>query len=344
MTMRAVLYYGPKQLRLERTRIPEIREDEVLVRIEVALTCGTDIKTYHRGHPKIIKEIPSPFGHEFAGIVEKVGSEVENFKPGMRVVAANSAPCNGCFYCRIDRPSLCEHLEFLNGAYAEYIRIPERIVKQNLLQIPDHITSKQAALCEPLACVIHGIEQAHINMGDTVAIVGAGPIGLMFTRLAKLKGARVIVIGRNEFKLQKAAKMGADEIISIFNVPDPEEAVKSMTQEGHGVDVVIEAVGLPDIWEKAINITRKGGTITFFGGCENGTSVRIDTKKLHYDERKIIGVFHHTPHYFSTALNLIARGQVDADQLITHEYPLDQLETAFKLIETRQALKVAIHP
>lgn len=344
MTMKAVLYYGPQQIRLERTRIPRINEHEVLVRIDVALTCGTDVKTFHRGHPKIIQEIPSPFGHEFAGVVEEVGSGVKQFHPGMRVVAANSAPCNGCFYCRIDRPSLCEHLEFLNGAYAEYIRIPERIVNQNLLAVPDHITSKQAALCEPLACVIHGIEQAHINMGDTVAIVGAGPIGLMFTRLAKLKGAHVIVIGRNEFKLQKAKKMGADEIISIYHVPDPEEAVKALTPEGQGVDAVIEAVGLPEIWEKAINITRKGGVITFFGGCENGTSVRIDTKKLHYDERKIIGVFHHTPHYFSTALNLIARGQIDVDQLITHEFPLDELETAFKVIETRQALKVAIYP
>lgn len=344
MTMKAVLYYGPQQIKLERTRIPEINDREVLVRIEVALTCGTDIKTYHRGHPVIIQQIPSPFGHEFAGVVEKVGSRVQHFSPGMRVVAANSAPCNGCYYCRIDRPSLCENLEFLNGAYAEYIRIPARIVNQNLLRIPDHISARQAALCEPLACVLHGLEQAQINMGDSVAIVGAGPIGLMFTRLAKLKGARVIVIGRNEFKLLRAKKLGADEIISIYQVDDPEEAIRSLTPEGHGVDACIEAVGLPEIWERAINITRRGGVITFFGGCESGTSVQIDTKKLHYDERKIIGVFHHTPHYFSKALNLIARGQIDVEQLITHEYPLQHLETAFRIIEQRQALKVAIHP
>ena len=344
MTMNAVLYYGPQQIKMERTRIPEINDHEVLVRIEVALTCGTDIKTFYRGHPLIIQEIPSPFGHEFCGIVEKVGSQVSHFSPGMRVVAANSVPCNGCYYCRIDRPSLCEHLEFLNGAYAEYIRIPERIVNQNLLQVPDNVTSTQAALCEPLACVIHGLEQTHLNMGDTVAIIGAGPIGLMFTRLAKFTGARVIVIGRNEFKLQKAKNMGADEVISIYHTPDPEKAVKALTLEGQGVDAVIEAVGLPEIWEKAINITRKGGVITFFGGCEDGTSINIDTKKLHYDERKIIGVFHHTPHYFSKALSLIERGQIDVDQLITHEFPLIELESAFDIIEARQALKVAIYP
>jgi L-iditol 2-dehydrogenase len=180
-------------------------------------------------------------------------------------------------------------------------------------------------------------------MGDTVAIIGAGPIGLMLVRLAKLKGARVIVIARNNFKLEKAKQLGADEIISVYEDFNPEKTIKEMT-EGRGVDVAIEAVGLPEIWERTIDITRKGGIVNFFGGCEKGTSVRLDTEKLHYHEKKIIGVFHHTPRYITTALNLIARDPLSFDGLITHEYPLGDLDKAFKIIDDRQALKIAIVP
>jgi len=268
---------------------------------------------------------------------------VADFRVGMRVVAANSAPCNACFYCRIDRPSLCDHLEFLNGAYAEYIKVPASIVRQNLLPIPPQLSFRQAAICEPLACVVHGIEESNVRIGDTVAVIGAGPIGLMLVRLAKLRGARVIVIGRNDFKLETAKELGADEAISIYENPNPEGIIREMT-EGRGVDVAIEAVGLPEIWERTIDITRKGGTVNLFGGCEKGTSVRVDTEKLHYDERKILGVFHHTPRHIATALALVARDPSGFDRLVTHELPLSELNGAFKIIDERRALKVAIVP
>jgi len=341
--MKAALLYGPNDVRLEQVEVPEVGPWEVLVKVEVALTCGTDLKTYHRGYHVMIKQLPSPFGHEFGGVIVKVGEKVKNFHAGMRVVAANSAPCNSCFYCRVNQPSLCENLEFLNGAYAEYIKVPESIVRQNLLQIPSHVSFRQAAICEPLACAIHGVEESNVKMGDTVAIIGAGPIGLMLVRLAKLKGARVIVIGRNNFKLERAKHLGADEIISIYEDFNPEKTIQEMT-EGRGVDVAIEAVGLPEIWERTIDITRKGGIVNFFGGCEKGTSVRIDTEKLHYHEKKIMGVFHHTPRYITTAMNLIARDPLGFDGLITHEFPLEDLGKAFRIIDERQALKIAIVP
>ncbi len=342
-TMKAALLYGKDDVRLEEVARPQPGPKEVVVEVKVALTCGTDLKAFHRGQHTMLGPFPSPFGHEFGGIVVAVGNEVEGFRPGMRVVAANSAPCNSCFYCRVGQPSLCDHLVFLNGAYAEYIKVPDPIVRQNLLAIPSHLSFRQAAICEPLACAVHGVEESHVKLGDTVAIIGAGPIGLMLVRLAKLKGARVIVIGRNEFKLDNAKHMGADEVISVYRNARPEETIREMT-EGRGVDIAIEAVGLPEIWERTIDITRKGGTVNFFGGCEKGTSIRVDTEKLHYQERTIVGVFHHSPRYIATALDLIARDPSRFDGLLTHELPLAHLKEAFRIIDRRDALKIAIVP
>jgi len=186
--MKAFLFYAPGDIRFEEIARPAAGAGEVVVEIKAALTCGTDLKTYKRGHPLLIKEIPSVFGHELAGVIAEIGPGVQGFAVGQRVVAANSAPCGRCFYCRRERTSLCEHLEFLNGAYAEFITIPARIVEKNLLPIPDGVTFRQAALTEPLACAVHGIERSKVKLGDTVCIIGQGPIGLMFTQLA---GSRV---------------------------------------------------------------------------------------------------------------------------------------------------------
>jgi len=315
-----------------------------LVAIKAALTCGTDLKTYRRGHPVLIKETPSVFGHEWAGVIAEIGPGVEGFAVGQRVVAPNSAPCGRCFYCQRERPSLCEDLQLLNGAYAEYIAVPARIVQKNLLLIPDGVTFKQAPVIEPLACAIHGIERSKIQLGDTVCVIGHGPIGLMLTRLATLKGARVIVVGRNPFKLEKARQFGAQALVDISTVADPVDAVRSLTPGGRGVDVAIEAVGLPETWEQALAMTRRGGLVNLFGGCKSGTHIKVDTRRPHYDELEIMGVFHHTPHYVRTALSLIASGQIDADALITHEMPLERLEEAFQLMISGATLKVAILP
>ncbi|MBL7200227.1 MAG: zinc-binding dehydrogenase [Anaerolineae bacterium] len=340
--MRAVLFYAPGDIRYGETPRPEPGPGEVLIKIEVALTCGTDLKTYRRGHPVLIKETPSVFGHEWAGVVAELGPGAEGFSIGQRVTAPNSAPCGRCFYCRRGRLSLCEDLQLLNGAYAEFIAVPERIVEQNLMLIPDHVPFRHAPLTEPLACALHGIERSRIELGDTVCVIGHGPIGLMLTRLAKLKGARVIVVGRNPHKLEKARQFGADELVDITAVSDPVEAVRGLTQAGRGVDVAIEAVGYPETWEQAIAMARPGGLVNLFGGCESGTRIKVDTRRLHYDELEIIGVFHHTPRYARAALALIASAQIDADALITHEMPLENLEQAFHLMTSGGALKVAI--
>lgn len=345
MKMKAVLYYAPGVIKYTEVEKPAIKPTEVLVKIDTALTCGTDVKTYKRGHPLLIKQVPSPFGHEFAGTIEEIGSEVDNFEIGQRVVAANSAPCNKCYYCRISKPNLCENLSLLNGAYAEYIVVPKHIVHHNMLIIPDNITFEEAAFAEPLAVVLHGVERSGIDVAKTVGIVGLGPIGLLFVRLSKLRGARVIAMGRNPLKLKMAKEFGqADEVVDLTKYSDPVEAVRNLTPEKMGLDIAIEAVGLPEIWEKAISLTRKGGTVNFFGGCEAGTKVQIDTKRLHYDELKIISVFHHTPYYFSKAFRLISNKMINLTQLITETMPLKDLERALAMHEQGKAIKIAIKP
>ena len=343
--MKAVLFYGPQNIKYEETSIKPLAKGEILVKIDSALTCGTDVKTYRRGHPVLIKQIPSGFGHEFAGIVEKISEGVTNVKVGDRVVCANSAPCGECFYCKREEYNLCENLDLLNGAYAEYIVVPERIVKKNTLIIPDDLPLYKAAFCEPLANVVHGAERTDIKEGQTVGIIGIGPIGLMFARVAKLKGARVIAAGRNPVKLRLAEEFAqADEVVDLKKYPNPEKIFKDFSDEGKGLDVMVECVGLPEIWERAFSCVRPGGTVHFFGGCKSGSTVTFDTTKMHYGDIKLMSVFHHTPKYFRQALDLIASGKIDVDKLITDTLPLEKVEYAMEQHIAGNAIKFLIKP
>ena len=341
--MRAIQYYGPQNIKLEEVMVKPPEEGEVVVKIEAALTCGTDVKTYRRGHPVLIKNIPSGFGHEFSGVVEKVGRNVENFKPGDRVVAANSAPCGHCFFCRKEEYNLCENLDLLNGAYAEYITVPARIVEKNMLILPDNVSFERAAFSEPLANVVHGVERTGIKEGDTVGIIGIGPIGLMFARLAKLKGAKVIAAGRNPLKLKMAEEFShADEIIDLKKYPNPEKIFTSFTEKG--LDVAVECVGLPEIWERIFSCVRPGGKVHFFGGCKSGSTVTFDTTKMHYGDITMMSVFHHTPKYFRMALDYISSGKVEVEKLITDTLPLDKVEYALNQHIEGKAIKFLIKP
>jgi len=343
--MKAVLYYGPQNIKYEETMIKPLQKGEILVKIGAALTCGTDVKTYRRGHPVLIKQIPSGFGHEFAGTVEKIGDGVTNVKVGDRVVCANSAPCGECFYCKRGEYNLCENLDLLNGAYAEYIVVPSRIVEKNTIILPDNLSFEKAAFSEPLANVVHGVERTDIKEGNTVGVIGIGPIGLMFARLAKLKGARVIAAGRNPVKLKLAEEFShADEIVDLKKYPNPEKIFRDFTEEGKGLDVAVECVGLPEMWERVFSCVRPGGTVHFFGGCKSGSTVTFDTTKMHYGDIKLMSVFHHTPKYFREALNLIASGKVEVEKLITDTLPLSELEHAMQEHIAGRAIKFVIKP
>ncbi len=339
--MKAQLFYGPGDVRLEEIDIPEVRAGEALVRIKSALTCGSDLKTYKRGHPTMIKD-GSVFGHEWSGDIVEVGSGVEGFKEGDRVVAMNSAPCFQCYYCKLQRYSMCENFVYNNGAYAEYIKIPENILKINTIKLPDGLSYKEAALTEPFACVVHGVDVSDIKEGDIVAINGAGPIGLFWVAMAKLKGAIVISTDLSEDRLKVAKGFGADFIIDASIVEDQVAEVKKLTDGGRGVDVAVDASGFPKVWEMSVNMGRKGATINLFGGCPSGTSISLDTGLLHYSELSIIGVYHHTPYYVKRAFKLIENKQIDALRFITDDMPLEDLVDALELMGKQKGIKYNI--
>ncbi len=342
--MRAAMFYEPGDVRMEDVAVPEAGPGELRVRIGAALTCGTDVKTYKRGHPTLIKETPSPFGHEFGGTVEAVGEGVEGWSPGMRVVAANSAPCNQCYYCKVGDQSMCENLSFLNGAFAEYIVIPPRIVEQNLYEIPAGMEFSRAALLEPLACAVHGIVRTPIAMGDTVAVVGAGQIGLMFVRLATERGARVICMDKSVDRLAVARQLGAEETVEAAEGMDTIAAVREWTPEARGADVVIEAVGIPQLWEQSLQMVRKGGEVTLFGGAPSGTSIEVDTVLLHYSQLTVRGIFHHTPYTVQVAFDLLKSGRVDPEPFISGVRSLENVVEALEQHGRQEGIKYEIRP
>jgi len=343
--MTAAVLYGKEDVKIERVPIPRVGDGEVLVKVQVALTCGTDLKVYQRGYHARMIVPPALFGHELAGVIEEVGPGVRGFKKGMRVVALNSAPCQMCFYCSKHQANLCEDLLFNNGAYAEYIRIPRRIVEINMLAIPPDVSYEEAAMVEPLACVLRGLHETGVEIGDTVTVVGGGPIGLMFVQVAKAVGCNVIAVVKRDAQVQAAKHMGAHEVVQITKVNDPVEAVRRLSPETRGSDVVIEAVGRPEAWEMAIDMVRKGGTVNFFGGCAAGTRVQLDTNRLHYSEVTLKATFHHTPETVRKAFALIAEKKIRSTDYITGEAPLSRLQQVFHHMLNRNGdIKTAIIP
>jgi L-iditol 2-dehydrogenase len=342
--MMAAVLYGKEHLQVEPVAVPTIGKGDVLVRVKTALTCGTDVKVFRRGYHARMIVPPALFGHELAGDICAVGEDVKNWHVGQRVVAANSAPCLDCFYCRRGLENLCDDLLFNNGAYAEYIRIPTRIVQRNMYEIPSHVGYQDAALIEPLACVLRGLEETGIQPGDNVAVMGLGPIGSMFVRMAKIYGARVIAIGRRKSQLDRAARMGAAELLISEDGVDIVPVVKSLTG-GRGVDVAIEAVGQPETWQMAVRMLRKGGTVNFFGGCPNDSKIHLDTNLLHYSELTCKASFHFTPQHIRKALELVSNGEITSHDFVNRVEPLaNLLEVMRHLMSHNGHLKTAIIP
>jgi len=343
-TMRAAMLYGIKDLRVEYVKKPLVDSGEVLVKVKAATTCGTDLKILQRGYLEKVISLPTIFGHEWAGDVVEVGQGVTWPEIGMRIRAGNSAPCLKCQMCRKGKYNLCENMLWLWGAYAEYIKVPSRTIQVNAQEIPHNVTYEEAALVEPLACVLHGAEKVGIEIGSTVAIIGSGPIGLLHLLVARKLGAgKIIVCDLVDDRLAFAKKMGADETVNP-KTTDPVEAVNQLTKDSKA-DVVIEAIGLPSTWEQALRIVAKGGKILEFGGCPPGTHIQVDTELLHYSEVTVIGAFHTTPLHFSKALRLISSGTLNVKPLITKKMSLEKINEAFKTLTiSKSDLKIAIAP
>ena len=314
--MRALVFHGPGDLRLETVPDPVPAPGDVLVQVEVALTDGTDAKAFRRGHPVLLGPPPSPFGHEFSGI---------DVATGRRVVAANSAPCGECAACDRGEETLCENLlPLLNGAYAELIVVPERIARRNLLPVPPTLAPEVAALVEPLACCLHGVDRAGIEPGDSVAILGAGPIGLMLAACVADAGGRPFLVG---------GRAERRELGPLFGAKPAAETP----------DVVIEAAGTEQAWRDAVDLTRPGGTVVLFGGLPPETEVAVDAHRLHYEELTLRGAFHHTPATVRAALAFLASGAYPWERLITHRVGLDGV-AALLADPPRDYLKAAVVP
>jgi L-iditol 2-dehydrogenase len=344
-TMKAAILHGREDVRIESVPFPRAETGELIVRVGAALTCGTDLKVFRRGYHARMIVPPALFGHELAGTVVEAGEGVQDFAPGDRVVALNSAPCGQCFYCGRGQENLCDDLLFNNGAYAEFIRIPARIVVKNTLRVPDHVPLEHAALTEPLACAVHGFEDSHPRKGDTVAIIGGGPLGLMILHVAALAGYEVIALVKHDGQVEAARQLGAAHVVQTSSIRKAIRETRALTPKNRGVDIAIEAVGVPEAWQEAVELVRKGGTVNFFGGCAVNTHVTLDTNRIHYSDITLRATFHHTPAICRKALELIAGGRFQAGAFITGHAHLYELNRVFeKLMNRSSEIKTAIVP
>ncbi len=341
--MRAVVFHGPGDLRFEEVPWPTPGPGEIVVRIEAALTCGTDVKTLRRGHPVMIPRVPTVFGHELAGSVSAVGAGVTGVREGDRVAAANSAPCGQCPSCGHGRPNLCEDLLFVNGAYGEAIALPARLVRANVVRVSRRVPPARAAFAEPLACALGGIERARLQSGQTVVIFGAGPLGCLLGMVAAGRNARVILVGKAGWRLEQVKQLKIAECVDATATPDPVPALRALIG-GRGADVTIDATGRPEVWEQAIATAGRGGTVVFFGGCAPGTTVSLDTRRVHYEELSLVGAFHHTPDLIRRAMQLLETDALNPDGLLTHRMGLEGVRTALDLMAQGKAMKVLIEP
>jgi L-iditol 2-dehydrogenase len=349
----------------------------MLIRIKAALTCGTDLKAFRRGHSVI--PMPGPFGHEFSGIVADIGKGVKRFRKGDEIMAVHSAPCRICRYCKKKLYNLCENImeNKILGAFGEYILIPPDIVRQNVFHKPRNLSFEEAALLEPLSCVVHGIEPLHVANSDHALVIGSGPIGLLHLLLLKEKGSRVTVMDKHGSKLKVAKKLGADYVVLLHNIiryldknviprldrgiherldcpvkPDNDkmlnavsliEKIQNFTNR-LGFDYVFECTGMPGVWESSVNYVRRGGTVILFGGCKSGTTVIYNAERLHYDEITLKGVFHYTPADVKKAYELLCSGRVNFASLISGRVPLRDTQKVFTMLSKGKGIKYAVIP
>jgi L-iditol 2-dehydrogenase len=281
--MRALVVEGPGRARLVELPDPVPGPGEVVVRVRAALTCGTDLKLFRRGHPKI--PFPAPLGHEWAGEVESVGGGV-SFLPGERVTSSVTAPCGDCRECEAGRENLCATAfeSPLFGAFADRLLVPARIVRGGLRRIPASLADEAGALLDPAASVLRGLSRLPSGPGATVLVAGAGAIALMFTVLLRAQGARVLVLGRRPARLAILAAHGAE-------VLDPEVDAASLVDAataGRGVDAAIDAAGDPGRAATLVGLVARGGTLLLFAGMPRGTELAFPAARLHYDEVDVL--------------------------------------------------------
>lgn len=342
--MRQLYLQAPNDLHLRLTDDPVPGPGEVIVEVKGTTTCGTDLKTLRRGHPKF--PMPTPFGHEFSGVISAVGEGVTEWKVGDEVMSAPTAPCGECALCRRGLSNLCDLCMdgLILGAFAEKVRIPVHIVKRNLYPKPEHLDFFEAALMEPLACAVYGQQKLPDLRGKSVAIIGAGPIGLLHQMLVvNERPSRLLMLGRKEARLELADQIGADEVIDTDQETDLREALRRRT-DGLGVDVVIECTGQPEVWVDSILSTAKDGTTLLFGGCKGGTKVPFPMQHIWDRRLTVFGVFHFTPEAVSEARDHLCSGRLPVEHLVTEVRPMSDYHAIFEDLIAGRAVKIGIEP
>lgn len=330
---RAVYLLGPEELEVRELPLTPPAPGELLLRIDAATTCGTDLKVFLRGgHPRML-QVPTPFGHECSGTIAAVGAGVDAWQVGQRVVVMNSAPCGRCSYCRRSRENLCRDLHYLNGAFAEYLVIPPRFVRRSTYELRGMIAAELAALTEPLACVLHGVDICRLTEPIDILVLGGGSIGLLFTQVLGSQGHRVTLLDRHSARRSLGERLGA------WATADPVEELGSGAFE-----LVIDATGTVPGWERSLVAVAPGGQVLLFGGCPPGSQWSLDTSRLHYDEITLRGAYHHRPVTVNHALELLAEGSSRVGELLTGTLPLEETAQALAAMQRREHLKVVLRP
>lgn len=346
--MRAALLYGAEDIRVEEVPIPEPGPGEVLCRVDAASVDFTDRKVYLRGrHPMI--RTPGLFGHEWAGTIVEVGPGAR-WDPGRRVTAANSAPCLpaegvACRQCRRGRPSMCEAIQYLNGAFAPYILVPRRLASVNLHPVPDGVPMEQVVFTEPYACVVHAVRRIPVAEGDAIAVLGAGPMGLfMVSALRRRYGASrtIVSLDRLDGRLETARRMGATHAVNTTGRSAREALDAALGRPD--ADVVIEVIGAVETHREALSLVGRGGTLVSFGGVAPGQTLPVDIGHLHYNEIAVLPIYHHTPEDVAEAARQLIAGAVPVGELITGRLPMAELTTALQLVADRATLRTILLP
>jgi L-iditol 2-dehydrogenase len=340
--MRSAILVEPKRIELREVAMPQPAPGAVVVRVRAALTDGTDLKAYRRGHPQM--PMPTPFGHEFSGDVAAVGEGVTKFAVGDAVMSVHSAPCGACYWCERHEEELCESVMSTKilGAYAEYIEIPRHIVQRNCYSKPDGLSYACAAFLEPLSCVVHSIDYANIPEGATALVMGDGGFGLLHAVLLAHAGVRSVLAGRHEERLRLARELGVRHVIDA-RTEDASQRVRELTG-GRGADALFECTGRQEVWEAAPMMVRRGGVVAFFGGLPSSARVSFLAARMHYDEVRLISPFHFTPRAVRRAYDLLVSRSIDPAPLITGTVPLERIASVFERLDAGEGIKFAIAP
>ena len=346
-TMQAVVYHGPRDVRAGREPVPGCGPGEVRVRVDACAVCGTDLKTYLHGNPRI--RPPMIIGHEFTGLVGDVGEGADGLAPGDRVVMATSIACGRCRYCAAGWTNLCTDLTPMGFAYpggmAEFVTIPARAVAGgHVVRVPEGVPAAHAALAEPLSCTVNACENAGIGAGDVVLVVGAGPMGIMNGCMARQFGAgRVLLAEIHPDRLRLAEAFGFDRLIN--SAEDDLAAVVRDETSGLGADVVIVAAPAAEPQQQAVHLVRKRGTVCLFASLpKDASTLRLDSRAIHYGELRVVGSSDSTPRHVERAVALIAGGALPADRLVTHTLALDGIGEAYQRMQRGETLRVVLKP